>query len=330
MENIIEQTEIIEMKDSEMESKGADLTGMEFGRWLVLRRTSRIKGKISWVCRCSCGVEREVIGKYLTGGITRSCGCYKRDVTRDRLTNPNLTDEDRISRRLDHRNLIWRLAVYSKDNFVCPICGDYIKGNLVAHHKDSWRSNPEKRYDVENGITCCKTHHREFHYLFGYGNNTEGQWDQFRLMKSGVIPIDRPPIKRRIPIDLVGQKFGRLMVEKPDEVRGKFKWICRCDCGVVLSIYENSLKRGNTTSCGCAKKDRAIRMGHSKLKDLTGLRYGILTAQKCLGQGRWLCICACGNERIVDKRYLYDGRAVDCQSHKNGNRCKVRELGAKS
>lgn len=327
MSDISPATEILPSRGVNDEPRGVNLSGREFGRWRVIRRTDRKNGKIAWLCRCSCGVDREVIGQYLTGGITRSCGCYKRDKTIERLTNPNLTDEDRISRRLDPRNLIWRLEVYAKDNFVCQICGDYIKGNLVAHHKDSWSSNLDKRYDVENGATCCKKHHREFHSLFGYGNNTVGQWDQFGLMMSGVIPVDRPPIKRRISVDLVGHKFGRLMVEKPDDVRGKSKWICRCDCGTIFSVYENSLKRGNTISCGCVKKDRAVSMGQAKLKDLTGHRYGRLTVQKHLGQGKWLCVCDCGNERIVDKKYLCDGRSVDCQSHKNGNRCKLRELG---
>jgi len=306
------------------EYRVTNLAGRRFGRWEVIRRSDRKKGKISWLCRCDCGTTREVIGQYLTGGITHSCGCYKRDESIKRLTNPNLTEEDRTKRRLDSRNLVWRLAVYAKGNFVCQICGDYVKGNLVAHHKKAWRSNPEKRFDVDNGVVCCKTHHREFHSFFGYGNNTEDQWNQFCSMKAGVIKMERPTIKRRISVDLVGQKFGRLTVVRPDVVRGKFKWICQCDCGKVLSVYENSLKRGNTKSCGCAKIERVAEMGRSKLKDLTGQRFGKLTVTRRLSVGRWRCKCDCGNERDVDVKYLHNGRVFDCQSVKNGNRCLGR------
>ena len=301
-----------------------DLTGRRFGRLVVSRMIGVFDHKVQWECECDCGKKTRVLSGSLSRGITKSCGCYKRDEIIKRFTNPNLTEEDRTKRRLDSRNLVWRLAVYAKGNFVCQICGDYVKGNLVAHHKKAWRSNPEKRFDVDNGVVCCKTHHREFHSFFGYGNNTEDQWNQFCSMKAGVIKMERPTIKRRISVDLVGQKFGRLTVVRPDVVRGKFKWICQCDCGKVLSVYENSLKRGNTKSCGCAKIERVAEMGRSKLKDLTGQRFGKLTVTRRLSVGRWRCKCDCGNERDVDVKYLHNGRVFDCQSVKNGNRCLGR------
>lgn len=53
-------------------------------------------------------------------------------------------------------------------------------------------------------------------------------------------------------INLIGQRFGRLVVIKKDETRIKYRcWICQCDCGVTKSIIEGSLKRGMTKSCGC-------------------------------------------------------------------------------
>ena len=52
--------------------------------------------------------------------------------------------------------------------------------------------------------------------------------------------------------DLTGQRFGRLVVQKKDETRTKYKyWVCLCDCGVTKSILEGSLKQGYTKSCGC-------------------------------------------------------------------------------
>ena len=54
-------------------------------------------------------------------------------------------------------------------------------------------------------------------------------------------------------INLIGERFGRLVVES--QVSGRFsagsKWYCKCDCGNVTKVFSNNLRRGTTTSCGC-------------------------------------------------------------------------------
>lgn len=58
-----------------------DLLGQQFGRLIVREFLGRNnENRPIWSCRCSCGNEVEVLGRNLTGGITRSCGCYRRDV----------------------------------------------------------------------------------------------------------------------------------------------------------------------------------------------------------------------------------------------------------
>jgi hypothetical protein len=141
-------------------------------------------------------------------------------------------------------------------------------------------------------------------------------------MVDGIV-VERPEIKRRIVSDLTGRRVGKLVVVKPDTVRGKFKWICQCDCGNVKSIYENCLKRGETKSCGCIKIERFRALGHKRFKDLTGRKFGKLMTMELLSGRRWRCRCDCGNDRIVPAKSLHDGSAVDCQSHKNGNRCSL-------
>jgi hypothetical protein len=69
--------------------------GDKFERWEVLHRVnSRPHGSgtiTCWRCRCSCGTEKDVIAPALTTGISRSCGCLRKEVTRARcridLTN---------------------------------------------------------------------------------------------------------------------------------------------------------------------------------------------------------------------------------------------------
>lgn len=57
--------------------------------------------------------------------------------------------------------------------------------------------------------------------------------------------------------DLTGRRFGRLTVlgidkdSKPKAVR----WVCKCDCGTVKSVRAQSLRRGDTKSCGCLHRE---------------------------------------------------------------------------
>lgn len=69
------------------------------------------------------------------------------------------------------------------------------------------------------------------------------------------------------PIDIVGQKFGRLtVIEKAGANRhGKLMWICRCDCGnVTPPIPSGTLKSGHTQSCGCLHKERFSHITHGQ------------------------------------------------------------------
>ena len=55
------------------------------------------------------------------------------------------------------------------------------------------------------------------------------------------------------PLDLIGQRFGKLFVLKriENDDRGNTRWECRCDCGNILRIRGGALTTGNTKSCGC-------------------------------------------------------------------------------
>ena len=57
--------------------------------------------------------------------------------------------------------------------------------------------------------------------------------------------------------DLTGRKFGRLIVIKRDITSRRTKWICKCECGNIKSVYACHLKDGSSTSCGCFQKEKA-------------------------------------------------------------------------
>lgn len=50
--------------------------------------------------------------------------------------------------------------------------------------------------------------------------------------------------------DMRGQKYGLLTVVDYDK---DGKWLCKCECGNIVSVKSNNLKHGNTRSCGKCK-----------------------------------------------------------------------------
>lgn len=57
-----------------------NLLGQVFERLTVIEQLPSSKdGKTRWRCRCECGNETEVYGKYLRTGKTKSCGCFRKD-----------------------------------------------------------------------------------------------------------------------------------------------------------------------------------------------------------------------------------------------------------
>ena len=90
------------------------MIGKQFGRWVVLEKSDR-RGRYGhswWLCRCSCGTEREIEQGSILSGDSRSCGCLKREVALSRagamegLRFGNLTVLDRVIS--DRKGAHWR------------------------------------------------------------------------------------------------------------------------------------------------------------------------------------------------------------------------------
>lgn len=117
-------------------------------------------------------------------------------------------------------------------------------------------------------------------------------------------------------IDLMGQKFGKLVVRERAMNRrdsaGKqvVYWACECECGNKCEVAASQLRKGITKSCGC--------LDHP---DLTGKRFGKLTVIE-LGnpyiprngkpKRRWICLCDCGNITQVCTSDLNSGHTTSC------------------
>lgn len=175
------------------------LEGQKFGRLTVIRFSGVVDSEAFWECSCECGGAKTTNSERLKNGGTKSCGCLKADSLRAvgalarasgsrRGVNGaryrhDLLDADREPRQIkswEYRQ--WRTAVYQRDDYTCQCCyknGARKNGGLAAHHIESWDHCPEKRYEVDNGITFCSPCHHSFHNQFGRGKNTRAQLDEF-------------------------------------------------------------------------------------------------------------------------------------------------------
>lgn len=129
------------------------ILGERFGKLVVIApSTKRSKdGKPFWLCRCDCGIAKEIAGFNLKSGQTKSCGC------------------ERVARAG------W----------------DGIK-----------RGNAFK--------------------------------------------------------DLSGNRYGRwTVIGYVGKVRGVALWCCECSCGTIREVNGNTLRRGQSQSCGCLHREKA-------------------------------------------------------------------------
>lgn len=121
--------------------------------------------------------------------------------------------------------------------------------------------------------------------------------------------------------DLTGQKFGRWTVlyecKERTHNRGKI-YHCKCQCGNEKDVPAETLRRGESQSCGCLAKEKAAEIGRRSRIDITGQRFGKLIALYPIysedknKHTKWHCKCDCGNEVDIDLGNLRQGFSKSC------------------
>lgn len=109
-----------------------------------------------------------------------------------------------------------------------------------------------------------------------------------------------------------GYSVGKLtVIEKAGTHKsGYILWKCRCSCGNYIDLDTRTLQRGAVTHCGCM----SLKPGQ---KDITGMRFGMLTAQYPTGEVTqrgtvWHCLCDCGGEVDAPLGQLTAGYRKTC------------------
>jgi hypothetical protein len=105
--------------------KKIDMTGQRYGKLVVIREGDRTtpSKKIYWLCKCDCGIEKEIIGDSLRKGTSTSCGCNKRlDLTGKKYGMLDVLE--RVS-GANSRRTYWRCKCE------CGVVKNIIGSNLV-------------------------------------------------------------------------------------------------------------------------------------------------------------------------------------------------------
>lgn len=124
------------------------------------------------------------------------------------------------------------------------------------------------------------------------------------------------------------------VLRKADKIPGEkyVCWVCKCDCGNETIVRGGCLSNGNTTSCGCFKRENTSETLSSKL---TGRRFGKLVVLKRVGtkvgQGGqknslWLCRCDCGTIKEIVGASLVQGKVKSCGCVSSYGECSIREI----
>ena len=183
------------IKNSDFKRNYKDYSGKVFNGVKVLRQNGKNKGgSFRYDCLCHCGNEFNTRISRLINGVTTSCGCYQKEVI-SRMSksqvgeksprwNPSLTDEQRISARGFAEVKEVRNRVFIRDSYTCVLCGQ-TGGKLNAHHLNGWNWCIEGRFDTDNCVTLCESCHNDFHVVYGKGNNTKEQFEEFKQKGQG-------------------------------------------------------------------------------------------------------------------------------------------------
>ena len=157
------------------------------------------RSPIRFICPGPCGgtIHGIRLSALKAGKVPRCPECARAALPRNESHprwNEDISDETRAKRRPDAIRQ-WMAAVRENYDRTCAISG--MPGS-AAHHLYSYDRNPKLRLVAENGVWLTRRLHREFHQLYGYGDNTFDQFAEFFETTTGqscpiVDPLDINP-----------------------------------------------------------------------------------------------------------------------------------------
>jgi hypothetical protein len=155
-----------------------DLIGQKFGRLIPIEKVKKPENTKNtgafWKCRCDCEENKFVIvsAASLKQGHATSCGCYQKEVTRNRVIQPKGVASfnqlyNRYIGQARERGLLFNITkdefkYFTKQN--CYYCGKEPSQVTFAKNKNTNgeyiyngldRINPSIGYIIGNIVSCC-------------------------------------------------------------------------------------------------------------------------------------------------------------------------------
>jgi len=166
--------------------------GNKYGLLTVKSIYKRKQHIVQYKCICKCGNETTVSGGNLRKGVTTSCGCrqfigfssmwgkqpFPKGKHNPMWRGGSTLEQAKI--RTSKKYKEWRKDIFVRDNFACLKCKQIGK-KLAAHHIESFDINKDRRLDKNNGVCLCYACHKKFHDVYGRGNNTNIQFQEFMV-----------------------------------------------------------------------------------------------------------------------------------------------------
>lgn len=273
-----------------------DLVKSNFGLLTVLTKEYRKDKSDTYAyCQCACGNKKWVRFRDLSRGHTKSCGCLAKSANglsrtriyriwnsmKERCLNPNCGNYKYYGGRGIMIDALWL------DNFLNFYNDMY--DSYLAHVKEFGEKNTTIDRIDPNG-NYCKENCR---------------WATYKVQNNHL----RPRIDRE---DILGERFGRLVVQALDTTKTKAYYICKCDCGNEVVVIRNSLLDGMTRSCGCLHRDRCSSDDswfiNKKFNKLTVIDFAYIKNRRKY----YRCICDCGNLTVARGSDLKNGHKKTC------------------
>jgi len=288
-----------------------DLSGQRFGKLVALKPVvERKNGYVMWECICDCGNTAIVSSKHLATGSTSSCGCLGKERAMERTVDISGQRFGKLVALKPTEERRGRIVVWE-----CKCdCGNtayVLKSTLMRGstrscgclHRENANRNPVrdltgKRFGklVVVGPTAQrKGTNVVWKCICDCGNTTFASTNALTNgNKRSCGCLSKKYLAENLIRDLTGQRFGRLVALKPTEERknGYVVWECKCDCGNNAYVPTSLLTSGNTSSCGCLKKQG---VGRKRPKDLIGQQFEKLVAPEPAAEQKNEGQCNCGN-----------------------------------
>ena len=226
-----------------------DLTGMKFGKWVVLERAqdkSRSNGA-KWLCQCECGTQKIVWGKYLRNGRSQSCGCsHTRNWIGSRFGKLVVVSvEERDSNNIYHclcdcgnTVTVMGSAIYGTKSCGCLRQTGHSgeRYGMLVVDETFYNLKGDNVTYVSCTCDCGRT---------GYITRLNG-------LKTG----NTQSCGCAHNPDLTGRRFGRLTVlHQVESDTPQRRWLCRCNCGTEVEALSYWLTSGHVRSCGCLRSE---------------------------------------------------------------------------